>query len=463
MYEKIITKNSNVEFRNTLFTRGYENESGASRAGLAAMAPPLGPVLGQYGINIMEFCNEFNTETTNFEKGITLKVTLYINIAKAFYFEIEMPKMMLSGYPQKRGYCMRVYEVKPKKPNSAIRKIAKVLLEFGKNRKRNVLAYIPGRGAHNLQNLSTVLIRGGRVPDLPGYKEIKKIMKTFEQRFLNMLMKKGKYIKAEKIYIGIIIKLKELGIKNVYKYVRKSIYNMTPIMGIKVMKKKSKEEVKPAFLSPKNAEKYAMNWLLETVSSKKITNFVNKIKNAKKASYKTRLKAGKQRISGRSYGKITVRHRGGCLKRKYRFIEYFRQRWVGIWLYTLRIEYDPNRTAFIALCCSFKHGVYLYMIAPHKLKIGSLLKTSRITAKNIGDTTTLENIPEGIFLNNLELFKNSGSKLSRAAGTGGFRPSVRGYAMNPVDHPHGGRTNGGTVCRTFSGKIGLNQSTRPKK
>nr|YP_001876537.1 ribosomal protein L11 [Cavenderia fasciculata]ABX45211.1 ribosomal protein L11 [Cavenderia fasciculata] len=64
-------------------------------AGTAAMTPPLGPVLGQYGINIMEFCNEFNNETTIFEKGIVLKVNLYINVVKGFYFEIEKPKLSI--------------------------------------------------------------------------------------------------------------------------------------------------------------------------------------------------------------------------------------------------------------------------------------------------------------------------------------------------------------------------------
>nr|YP_209579.1 ribosomal protein L11 [Heterostelium pallidum]AAU00594.1 ribosomal protein L11 [Heterostelium pallidum] len=62
-------------------------------AGSASMTPPLGPVLGQYGINIMEFCNEFNTETAQFEKNVVLKVNLYINVVKAFYFEIDMPKV----------------------------------------------------------------------------------------------------------------------------------------------------------------------------------------------------------------------------------------------------------------------------------------------------------------------------------------------------------------------------------
>nr|YP_209583.1 ribosomal protein L2 [Heterostelium pallidum]AAU00598.1 ribosomal protein L2 [Heterostelium pallidum] len=229
-----------------------------------------------------------------------------------------------------------------------------------------------------------------------------------------------------------------------------------------------------------------------------------------------RLQSGKKRINGRSFGTISIRHRGGAMKRKYRFIEYYRQKWLNLWVYTLRIEYDPNRTAFIALCCSLKYGIYFYIIAPHKLQLGSLIKTSSDMIKNIGDSSTLSNIPEGLYLNSIELFKNSGSKISRAAGTGsiiikqfnnnysllklsskehrliskecfatlgsvsnlnhklekkkkasdsrkaGFRPSVRGIAMNPVDHPHGGRTNGGLAWRTFSGKIGSNHSTRRK-
>ncbi|KAN0031111.1 hypothetical protein ACTA71_012607 [Dictyostelium dimigraforme] len=78
-------------------------------------------------------------------------------------------KTLLTGYPQKKGFCVRVYETKPKKPNSAIRKVAKVTIKL-KNKKKNLIAYIPGFGPHNLQQLSTVLIRGGRCQDLPGVK-----------------------------------------------------------------------------------------------------------------------------------------------------------------------------------------------------------------------------------------------------------------------------------------------------
>nr|YP_209582.1 ribosomal protein S7 [Heterostelium pallidum]AAU00597.1 ribosomal protein S7 [Heterostelium pallidum] len=110
-------------------------------------------------------------------------------------------------------------------------------------------------------------------------------MKTFEQRFLNMLMKKGKYIKAERLYMDIIITLKESGIKNVYKYVRKAIYNMTPIMGVRVKKIKGAELIKPVFLNAQKAEKYAIKWLLKVVERKKLSNFANKIVEELKNAY----------------------------------------------------------------------------------------------------------------------------------------------------------------------------------
>nr|ABX45166.1 ribosomal protein S7 [Heterostelium pallidum] len=110
-------------------------------------------------------------------------------------------------------------------------------------------------------------------------------MKTFEQRFLNMLMKRGKYIKAERLYMDIIILLKESGIQNVYKYVRKAIYNMTPIMGVQVKKIKGAELIKPIFLNPQKAEKYAMQWLLKVVERKKLSGFANKVVEELKNAY----------------------------------------------------------------------------------------------------------------------------------------------------------------------------------
>nr|YP_001876540.1 ribosomal protein S7 [Cavenderia fasciculata]ABX45214.1 ribosomal protein S7 [Cavenderia fasciculata] len=102
--------------------------------------------------------------------------------------------------------------------------------------------------------------------------------KTFEQRFIGRLMRHGKYIKAEKIYMEIIVKMKKLKIKNIYKYVRKAIYNITPIIGIKLIKKGRKRVTQvPVYLTVKQAEKYALNWLLKVVEKKKVTSFSSKI------------------------------------------------------------------------------------------------------------------------------------------------------------------------------------------
>jgi len=234
---------------------------------------------------------------------------------------------------------------------------------------------------------------------------------------------------------------------------------------------------------------------------------------------KSRLYSGKRRIDGRNKGLIAIRSRGGALKRKYRFIEHYKQKWLDKWLFVMRIEYDPNRSAHIALCSILKEGIYFYVISVAKMEVGSLIITSDIVkgVLQIGHTTKIKNIPEGVLINNVELIENSGSKLSRAAGTSsiivkqynqkyslvklsskecrliskncyatigtvsnienkikkrikasssrkrGIRPVVRGLAMNPVDHPHGGRTKGGMHWRSFSGKLAYNVSSRRKK
>nr|YP_492623.1 ribosomal protein L12 [Dictyostelium citrinum]Q2LCR9.1 RecName: Full=Large ribosomal subunit protein uL2m; AltName: Full=60S ribosomal protein L2, mitochondrial [Dictyostelium citrinum]ABC60374.1 ribosomal protein L12 [Dictyostelium citrinum] len=233
---------------------------------------------------------------------------------------------------------------------------------------------------------------------------------------------------------------------------------------------------------------------------------------------KSRLYSGKRRIDGRNKGLIAIRARGGALKRKYRYIEHYKQKWMDKWLFVMRIEYDPNRSAHIALCSILKEGIYFYVISVAKLEVGSLIITSNLKQGilQVGYTTKIKNIPEGILINNIELMENSGSKLSRAAGTSsliikqynkkyslvklsskecrlisnecyatigtvsniekkikkskkasesrkkGIRPIVRGLAMNPVDHPHGGRTKGGMHWKSFSGKLAYNISSRKK-
>ncbi|KAM9967927.1 hypothetical protein ACTFIW_000848 [Dictyostelium discoideum] len=414
---------------------------------------------------------------------------------------------LLTGYPQKKGFCVRVYETKPKKPNSAIRKVAKVSLKV-RNKRRNVIVYIPGFGPHNLQQLSTE-------------KEYQEKIEDQNFQLINAFMQKGKYIKAEKIYFTVLNRLTTLGIVNPYKFVRETVIKMTPIMGVVKKKRGVKEFVYPKYLEPRIGEKFAIQWLVKQIEKQKGADIISSIieeflkaskqqgevikekwalykeSNSKKKmvlnwrGVKSRLYSGKRRIDGRNKGVIAIRARGGALKRKYRYIEHYKQKWIDKWLFIMRIEYDPNRSAHIALCSILKEGIYFYVISVAKLEVGSLIITSNIKhgILQIGYTTKLKNIPEGILINNIELLENSGSKISRAAGTSsliikqynkkyslvklsskriesrkrGIRPIVRGLVMNPVDHPHGGRTKGGMHWKSFSGKLAYNISSRTKE
>ncbi|KAM9977929.1 hypothetical protein ACTFIY_002715, partial [Dictyostelium cf. discoideum] len=375
---------------------------------------------------------------------------------------------------------MRVYETKPKKPNSAIRKVAKVAIKL-KNKRKNLIAYIPGFGPHNLQPLSTVLVKGGRCQDLPGvkYRLVRKhydflaserflrknrrskfsvknlekkskkglavLQKTFEKRLINAFMRKGNYIKAENIYLKVVNRLSTLGIKNSYHFIRETLLKMTPIMGVVKKKRGVKELIYPKYLEPEMGEKLAIKWLKKTVAKFKgdllIENIVEEFVKASKdqgevvkekwALYKekkmvlnwrgvkSRLYSGKRRIDGRNKGLIAIRSRGGALKRKYRYIEHYKQKWMDKWLFVMRIEYDPNRSAHIALCSILKEGIYFYVISIAKLEVGSLIITSalKLGTLQVGNTTKIKNIPEGLLINNIELIENSGSKISRAAGT----------------------------------------------
>ncbi|GHS91400.1 50S ribosomal protein L2 [Alphaproteobacteria bacterium] len=208
-----------------------------------------------------------------------------------------------------------------------------------------------------------------------------------------------------------------------------------------------------------------------------------------------RLSEGLARASGRNnLGRITSRHRGGRHKRLYREIDFVRNKddVVGT---VERLEYDPNRTAFIALI-KYADGEHRYILAPHKLKVGDAVVSGIKTDIKPGNCTLLKNIPLGTVVHNVELKIGKGGQLARSAGTSiqimgrdgvyvilrapsgevrlirgecratigevsnadnqnrnyskagrmrwkGVRPQTRGIAMNPVDHPHGGRTNGG--------------------
>jgi large subunit ribosomal protein L2 len=197
------------------------------------------------------------------------------------------------------------------------------------------------------------------------------------------------------------------------------------------------------------------------------------------------------------YGRITVRRRGGGHKRRYRVVDFRRDKY-GVPARVESIEYDPNRSARIALLC-YADGERRYILAPKGLNVGDSLISSRRADIKPGNSMPLQNIPVGTMIHAIELKIGAGAKLCRAAGAGaqllakegawcqirlpsgevrlvhqncratighvgneehgniklgkagrsrwlGRRPKVRGVAMNPVDHPHGGgegRTSGG--------------------
>ena len=210
------------------------------------------------------------------------------------------------------------------------------------------------------------------------------------------------------------------------------------------------------------------------------------------------LLSAKTAIDGRNNkGRITVRHRGGGHKRRYRLIDFKRAK-DGIAATVKRIEYDPNRSAHIALLV-YKDGEHRYIIAPRGLAAGDTVVSGAGAAFNPGNSMPLRNIPVGAMVHCVELKPGKGAQMARSAGTAiqyigkegayaqlrlrsgemrkahldcratigqvgnlehslgklgkagakrwrGIRPTVRGVAMNPVDHPHGGgegRTSGG--------------------
>ncbi|MFJ9501750.1 50S ribosomal protein L2 [Brevibacillus centrosporus] len=217
-------------------------------------------------------------------------------------------------------------------------------------------------------------------------------------------------------------------------------------------------------------------------------------------------------------GRITVRHQGGGHKRKYRIIDFKRNK-DGIIGRVATIEYDPNRSANIALI-NYADGEKRYIIAPHNLKVGDQIVSGADADIKIGNALPLEKIPVGTTIHNIELKPGKGGQLVRAAGTSaqllgrdgefvivrlssgetrrihnvcratigqvgnldhellnigkagrsrwlGIRPTVRGSVMNPNDHPHGGGEGRAPIGRkapvTPWGKPTLGLKTRKKK
>ena len=245
-----------------------------------------------------------------------------------------------------------------------------------------------------------------------------------------------------------------------------------------------------------------------------VTDYSGLSKVAPEKSLLTVIKANAGR---NNTGKITVRHRGGANRRKYRIID-FKRDLQGVPAQVLTLEYDPNRSAHIALV-QYETGEKRYIIAPHGLKVGDTISSGAGSDIKPGNALELVNIPVGTFIHNVELYPGKGAQLARAAGVMaqlmakegnfallrlpsgelrkvpvtcmatigqvgnidhenvsigkagrtrhmGIRPTVRGSVMNPCDHPHGGGEGRSPIGRpgpvTPWGKPALGYKTRDK-
>ena len=231
--------------------------------------------------------------------------------------------------------------------------------------------------------------------------------------------------------------------------------------------------------------------------STRATVIVDKANLWKGSSYKP-LTRGQSISGGRNNnGRITSRHKGGGQKHKFRIIDFFRKK-KNMIAEIERIEYDPNRTAYIALI-KYEDNERNYILCPQNLKVGDKVESGKKASLNVGNCLELKDIPPGTNIHNVELLAGNGGKLARSAGSSvtlsgydgdyailklssgetrkvrsdclatigvvsnpdqknikigkagrnrwkGKRPQTRGVAMNPVDHPHGGgegKTSGG--------------------
>ena len=239
---------------------------------------------------------------------------------------------------------------------------------------------------------------------------------------------------------------------------------------------------------------------------------------SKVAPEKSLLEPMKKKSGRNSYGRITVRHRGGGNRRKYRVIDFKRDK-DDIIATVMTIEYDPNRSAFIALV-QYEDGEKRYILAPNGLKVGDKVQSGPESDIKPGNALKLSDIPVGTFIHAIELYPGKGAQLVRSAGNMaqlmgkedtyalvrlpsgemrkvpinckasigqvsnidhenvnygkagrvrnmGWRPTVRGSVMNPCDHPHGGGEGRAPIGRpgpvTPWGKPALGYKTRKKK
>ena len=175
----------------------------------------------------------------------------------------------------------------------------------------------------------------------------------------------------------------------------------------------------------------------------------------------------KSKSGGRNNtGKMTMRHTGGGHKKRYRLIDFKRNKF-GIPAKVSTIEYDPNRSAFIALL-NYSDGEKRYIICPNGLKLGQTLVSGKDASPEVGNALYLSDIPLGATIYNIELRPGQGGVMVRSAGRSrwlGRRPRTRPVAMNPVDHPMGGgegRASGGHP-RSRNGIPAKGYKTRAKK
>ncbi len=239
---------------------------------------------------------------------------------------------------------------------------------------------------------------------------------------------------------------------------------------------------------------------------------------SKVAPEKSLLRPLKKNSGRNNYGRITVRHHGGGNRRKYRVIDFKRTKF-DVEAIVKTLEYDPNRSAHIALI-EYADGVKSYILAPVGLKVGDKVVAGPNADIKPGNALPLTNIPVGTFIHNVELYPGKGGQLARAAGNAaqlmakegvyallrlpsgelrnvpvncmatvgqvgntdhenvkigkagrtrhlGIRPTVRGSVMNPNDHPHGGGEGKSPIGRpgpvTPWGKPALGYKTRKKK
>ena len=239
---------------------------------------------------------------------------------------------------------------------------------------------------------------------------------------------------------------------------------------------------------------------------------------SKVAPEKSLLRPLKKNSGRNNYGRITVRHHGGGNRRKYRVIDFKRTKF-DVEAVVKTLEYDPNRSAHIALI-EYADGVKSYILAPVGLKVGDKVEAGPNADIKPGNALPLTNIPVGTFIHNVELYPGKGGQLARAAGNAaqlmakegvyallrlpsgelrnvpvncmatvgqvgniehenvsigkagrkrhmGWRPTVRGSVMNPCDHPHGGGEGKSPIGRpgpvTPWGKPALGYKTRKKK